>query len=369
MLDIAKPLLETKLTLRGEGTRLHSQFRCFSCRVCATLTPSSHTNIGPNVRINPMNPPSSSQNPQSKATNRPLPERLINSSSGDNPARHSFSPSRTDISAGGPARSRHSSGSSVQSFGLSVGTSAATQNQQHQHQHHVSNSLHSSHRARALTSSSPRVASPTAGSSSLSQGVGHLAGGAGISRLARHSPSLSLSTAGSPVSSSGPHSAAGSSGQLTSLVITQLNILLSTTKDDGDPAKWQTQVDKIQRLVDENGMEVFSQYFRRLLQSNAAIIFGNGQQQLDTSAAGNYQLLVKELQRLTLDPHEADKIAEALDTSDGELFRNFDLSAFVNHFKIPQVAKFALLLPLRKASKLDLRSKGKQLQHSPGSIY
>lgn len=292
-----------------------------------------------------MNPTSSSQNTHHKAQTRQLPERLNISAD----TRQSFSPSRSDIT-NDPARSRHSSGSSVHSHSTSSAASQA------QHQHHASIS---SHRTRALTSSSPRVASPTAGLPSLSQGVGHLAGGAGISRLARHSPSLSLSTTGSPVS---PHGAAAS-GQLTSLVITQLNILLSTIKDDGDPAKWQTQVEKIQKLVDENGMEVFSQYFRRLLQSNAAVVFGNGRQ----DSAGNYQLLVKELQRLILDPLEADKIAEALDTSDGELFRDFDLAAFINHFQLHPVANFTLLLACRNATKTDLRSKGTSVESCPDS--
>lgn len=223
-------------------------------------------------------------------------------------------------------------------------------------------SLHSSHRARTLTSSSgPRVTSQPAAFPSLSQAAAaNTAGGGSLSRLARHSPSYSISGTGSPVSFAGSQSAGGSSGQLTSLVLTQLNILLSTIKDEGgDPAKWLAQVEKIQKLVEENGMEVFAQYFRRLLQSNVAVVFpSSARQHVDSGAAGSYQLLVKEMQKLLQEPQQAEKIAEALDTSEGDLFRDFDLSTFIDHFRLSPVAKVALVLPCRSASKADLRSKG-----------
>jgi CCR4-NOT transcription complex subunit 1 len=143
------------------------------------------------------------------------------------------------------------------------------------------------------------------------------------------------------------------------LVVTQLNILLSTIKDDGDRVKWQAQVDKIQRLVEDNGMEVFPQYFRRLLQNNAAAIFpGNARQSAETGTAGNYQLLVQEMQKIPTEAQQASKIAEALDTNEGDLFRDFDLYALVDHFRLDPLAKVTLALACRKASKSDLKSKG-----------
>jgi len=36
---------------------------------------------------------------------------------------------------------------------------------------------------------------------------------------------------------------------LTSLVITQLNILLSTLKEDKDKSKWETQAEKIWKVL------------------------------------------------------------------------------------------------------------------------
>ena len=139
-------------------------------------------------------------------------------------------------------------------------------------------------------------------------------------------------------------------------MITQLNILLSTLKEDGDTAKWQLQADKIRRLVDENGMEVFPQYFRRLLQSNAGTIFSRGRQITDK---GNYELLAQEMQKITQERSQASKIAESLDTNDGDIFRDFDLPALAEHFRLDPIAKMALAAACRVPNKPELRSKGK----------
>lgn len=275
------------------------------------------------------------------------------------PSRAVFSPTRQDLNPSAPAAnrqvtSRHSSTSSTHSFGISAVAA--------QHQHHVSGSIYSGSRARPGISStgSPRLTSPITGVPSASQSTFGVSGG-GSARFTRQSPSLSLSTTSSPVSSSGPHSATASSGQLTSLVITQLNILLSTIKEDGDSAKWQAQADKIHRLVEENGMEVFSQYFRRLLQSNAGAIFGsNGRQPTDN---GNYQLLAQEMQKISQDRPQASKIAEALVTGDGDLFRDFDIAALADHFRLDALAKMALVTACRDPSKRELWSRGRLSSH------
>nr|OQO20171.1 hypothetical protein B0A51_13367 [Rachicladosporium sp. CCFEE 5018] len=193
----------------------------------------------------------------------------------------------------------------------------------------------------------------------------------GVVRFTRHSPSVSLSTAVSPTSSTGPHSATASSpNQLKGLVVTQLDILLRTIKDDGgESERWQAQAAKIRRLVEEN-MEVYPQYFRRLLQSNAGVVFPNAfRQPADGAAAGNYQLLVQELQKLSQDPQQAVKIAEALDTSDGDVFRDLDLQGLVDHFRLSPIAKVALALSCRKAAKSELRAKGDAILTSNFSSF
>ncbi len=165
----------------------------------------------------------------------------------------------------------------------------------------------------------------------------------------RHSPSVSLSATGSPTSSNAPNN------QLTSLVITQLNILLSTIKENN----YDAQAEKIRSLIDDNGMELFAHYFRRLLQSNASAIFpASARPSTANETSGQYKLLTDEMNKVSRDARQAENIAQALETTEGDLFRDFDLSTFVDHFRLNAIAKVALVLPIRTSAKADLRSKG-----------
>ena len=103
-------------------------------------------------------------------------------------------------------------------------------------------------------------------------------------------------------------------------------------------------------------MEVFAKYFRRLLVGNAPQIFpGIGR---NVENPGNYQLLVQEMLKITQDPEQAQKISETIDASEGDNFRDFDLSTFMDHFKLDPLAKTLLALAFKQGSKADLRTKG-----------
>ncbi len=111
-------------------------------------------------------------------------------------------------------------------------------------------------------------------------------------------------------------------------------------------------------MVDSNGMEVFSKYFRRLLVGNSPQIFPGINKSVEN--AGNYQLLVKEMQKASQDLEQAQKIADTIDTEDGDIFRDFDLSTFFDHFKLEPVGRTALALALRSVpNKSDIRAKGR----------
>lgn len=114
------------------------------------------------------------------------------------------------------------------------------------------------------------------------------------------------------------------------------------------------------QLVDAHGMEVFSQYFRRLLQSNASHIFSASARPND-GAGGTYQLLVNEMQKLATDSDQAAKIAESLDTPDGELLKDFDLSALMDHFRLNSILRVSLALACKYVSKPDLKAKGQYM--------
>ena len=147
----------------------------------------------------------------------------------------------------------------------------------------------------------------------------------------------------------------GGVSPLTSLVVTQLNILLSTVRE----SNYDTQTEKIRNLVDDGSMEVFTAFFRRLLQSNASNIFtSSARPPATTDTIGQYKLLVEEVNKVVRDPQQPERIAQSLDTHESDLSRDFDLSTFVDHFRLNPIAKVALVQPIRSASKPDLRSKG-----------
>lgn len=113
----------------------------------------------------------------------------------------------------------------------------------------------------------------------------------------------------------------------------------------------------MKQLVSSNGMEVYSKYFRRLLTGNAPQIFPGVNKPVEN--AGNYPLLVQEMQKVALDIEQAQKIADTVDTSEGDIFRDFDLSTFLDHFRLDPVMKVSLALAFKLTSKSDLRAKGK----------
>lgn len=106
-------------------------------------------------------------------------------------------------------------------------------------------------------------------------------------------------------------------------------------------------------MISQHGQDVFPKTFRRVLQLNADYVFGNAPQPL-----GTYDMLVNMVQKIRVDAVEADRVAESIDTTEGEMFKNFDVSKFMEHFALDCVAKSMLALSLKHASKSDLRTKG-----------
>lgn len=105
-------------------------------------------------------------------------------------------------------------------------------------------------------------------------------------------------------------------------------------------------------------MEVFSRYFSRLVAGNAPQIFPG----LNRPVAnpGNYHLLVAEMRKLSRDIEQARKIAESIETGTEDIFRDFDLSTFMEHFKLDALEKTILALAFKLGSRPDLKTKGKK---------
>ncbi|KAL8767504.1 MAG: hypothetical protein Q9209_006011 [Squamulea sp. 1 TL-2023] len=225
-------------------------------------------------------------------------------------------------------------------------------------------------RSRAITpSSTSNLPSSAAASSTASQGGGGSGGGGGGSRNQTFSPSLSQPNLSSPTTNTfdrsllqAPASSAlglSGSSSVSKIVVTQVFILLGSITEKEGKAKWESQAEAIHKLVESNGMEVFSKYFRRLLSGNLPQIFPGVNRNVENP--GNYQLLVQEMEKITQDPLQASKIAEIIDTSEGDIYRDFDLSTFMEHFKLDPLATTLLASAFLRVSKTDLHTKAGEI--------
>jgi CCR4-NOT transcription complex subunit 1 len=103
-------------------------------------------------------------------------------------------------------------------------------------------------------------------------------------------------------------------------------------------------------------MEVFTKYFARLVAGNAPQIFPGLNRPVGNP--GNHHLLVAEMRKLSHDVSQARKIAESIETGTEDIFRDFDLSTFMEHFKLDSLEKTILALAFKLGSRLDLKTKG-----------
>lgn len=179
------------------------------------------------------------------------------------------------------------------------------------------------------------------------------------------SPAQSIITASSHSphgSHTGGHSAGlspstpTSTNPLTKIVVAQVYLLLSTIKENKhNSSKWEAQAQQLRKLVNDHGMEVFSKYFVRLVVANAPQIFSGAGR--PASNSGNYQILVSEMMKVAQDSDQALKIVESIDTANEDIFRDFDLSTFMEHFKMDAMEKTILALGFKLCSRTDLKTK------------
>ncbi|KAF4975793.1 hypothetical protein FZEAL_7453 [Fusarium zealandicum] len=166
-----------------------------------------------------------------------------------------------------------------------------------------------------------------------------------------HPSQAAILSAGASPSASSPTG----TNSLTKIVVAQVYLLLSTIKEDKDRAKWELQVDQLKKLIDEHGMEVYSKFFTRLVAGNAPQIFPGLNRPV--SNPGNYHILVGEMRKIAHDIDEATKIAESVESGTEDIFRDFDLSTFMEHFKLDALEKTLLALAFKLGSRADLKTK------------
>ena len=64
------------------------------------------------------------------------------------------------------------------------------------------------------------------------------------------------------------------------------------------------------------------------------------------------------MRKLRVDFSQARKIAESIETGTEDLFRDFDLSTFMEHFKLDALEKTVLALAFKLGLRPDLKTKG-----------
>jgi CCR4-NOT transcription complex subunit 1 len=103
-------------------------------------------------------------------------------------------------------------------------------------------------------------------------------------------------------------------------------------------------------------MDVFTKYFARLVAANASQIFPG----LNRPVAnpGNHHLLVAEMRKLSREFPHARNIAESIETGTEDIFRDFDLSSFMEHFQLDALEKTLLALDFKLWSRAVLKTRG-----------
>lgn len=108
-------------------------------------------------------------------------------------------------------------------------------------------------------------------------------------------------------------------------------------------------------------MEVYTKYFTRLVHSNATQIFPGVNRPIgSTTNPSTYPVLQEEMHKVSHEIDQAAKIAEAIETGTEDIFRDFDLSTFMEHFRLDALEKTILALAFKLGSRPDLKTKGRK---------
>lgn len=113
-------------------------------------------------------------------------------------------------------------------------------------------------------------------------------------------------------------------------------------------------------------MEVFTKYFTKLVYTSASQIFPGTSRHIGSAAnTGSYSLLQDEMRKISHDVDQATKISESIETGTEDIFRDFDLSTFMEHFRLDALEKTILALAFKLGGRSDLKTKGRL---RPGTV-
>lgn len=113
------------------------------------------------------------------------------------------------------------------------------------------------------------------------------------------------------------------------------------------------------QLINDHGMEVYPKFFTKLVCTCAPQIFpGLSRPTGSTANGGHYTLLQGEMEKIGRDPDQATKISESIETGSEDIFKDFDLSTFMEHFRLNALEKTILALAFKMGNRPDLKTKG-----------
>lgn len=104
-------------------------------------------------------------------------------------------------------------------------------------------------------------------------------------------------------------------------------------------------------------MEVFQPYLSRLVLANAPQIFPSVSRSA-VANPGTYQILEEEIRKVSRELEQPKKIAEAIETANDDIFQDFDLSTFMDHFQLDALEKTILALAFKTGTRPNLKAKG-----------
>lgn len=105
------------------------------------------------------------------------------------------------------------------------------------------------------------------------------------------------------------------------------------------------------QLSEQHGIETYLHFIRRLiLQSQPRLAPAAPPAAFDASTNLTFRLLVQETQRLARDPFLADRFRDGIDKGEGDTFRSFDLSRFMDRVGLRPLEKLVLSAPFMSTS-------------------
>jgi CCR4-NOT transcription complex subunit 1 len=116
---------------------------------------------------------------------------------------------------------------------------------------------------------------------------------------------------------------------------------------------WLRKTNIDTQLLESNGMEVFTQYFRRAVSQNAPAIFDGREPD-----HGSFKLLQQEMNKVASDADQASKIAETIDSFKDDIYKDFDLAKFSSFFfSSDPISQILLIIAFTRCTRPDLRNK------------